>query len=138
MRESKLIALISLTALTLVVALFAAGCNSVPWNYHYGLAMNEAQEQRRRAVVLFATGTHPDCREMDWKVFTDPRVREMMREFVPVRLDYFLHRREAEELGVADVPAIVVVRPDGSVAGSRSGKLTAEELRFFLIKHRFN
>jgi hypothetical protein len=135
MRESRLSVLTALTALT---AMFAAGCNSVHWNYHYGLAMKDAQQQQRRAVVLFATGTNPDCREMDWKVFTDPKVREMMREFVPVRQDFFMNRREAEELGVTDVPTIVVVRPDGSIAGSQSGNLTPEELRFFLIRHRFN
>ncbi len=75
---------------------------------------------------------------MDFKVFTDSKVQEMMREFVPVRLDLYLNRARAKELGVESVPAIVVIRPDGTIAGTTTGKLTPEALRLFLIKNRFN
>jgi len=135
MRGLRTCVLVALAGLGTVMG---TGCQSVRWNYDYDLAMKTAAEQRRRAVVYFATGTHPECREMDWKVFTDARVREMMREFVPVRQDFLFHRPEADELGVTQVPTLVVVRPDGTVAGIHPGKLSPEELRFFLIKNRFN
>jgi thioredoxin-related protein len=132
MHKAKSLLLIA-TSLTIL-----AGCQSVPWGYSYDLAMQSAAQQRKRAVVLFATGSSPECREMDWKVFNDAKVREMMREFVPVRQDFFVHRPEADKLGVTQVPTVVVVRPDGTVAGTHAGKLSPEDLRFFLIKNRFN
>ncbi|HOA75387.1 MAG TPA: thioredoxin family protein [Phycisphaerae bacterium] len=133
MRNAKSLGLIALASLTLLT-----GCQAVPWNYSYDLAMQSAARQRKRVVVLFATASSPECREMDWTVFTDAKVREMMREFVPVRQDFFVNRPEADKLGVTQVPTLVVLRPDGTVAGTHVGKLSPEDLRFFLIKNRFN
>jgi hypothetical protein len=121
-----------------LLCLFATGCSTVEWELGYDMAMRSAAARGRRVVVVFTTGTNADARELDWKVFGDPRVKEMMREFVAVRQDYFLNRPEAEKLGVSQVPTIVVVRPDGSIAGSQGGKFTPESLRLFLIKNRFN
>jgi hypothetical protein len=121
-----------------MLALLAAGCSTTGWHYDYDLAMRSAVEQRRRAVVVFGAGTNSDSREMDWKVLNDAKVREMLREFIPVRQDFYLHSLEARELGVTEVPTVVVVRPDGTIAGSQSGRFTPESFRFFLIKNRFN
>lgn len=116
----------------------AIGCSRIPWEYNYDWGMRSAVEQRRRAVVVFVSGSNRDAREMDWTVFADARVKDLMEEFVPVRQDFFMHSAKANELGVTEVPAVVVVRPDGSIAGSQSGQFTPESFRLFLIKHRFN
>jgi len=118
--------------------LLSTGCSIVPWKYDYDSAIKTAVEQRRRLLVVFTAGTSADAHEMDWKVFTDAKVVEMMREFVPLRQDLYLNRSRAEELGVQTVPAFVVIRPDGTIAGTQTGKLTPEALRLFLIKYRFN
>lgn len=121
-----------------LLALLATGCSTVEWELGYDIAMRSAAAQRRRVVVVFTTGTNPESQELDWKVFGDSKVKEMMREFVAVKQDFFLNRPEADKLGVTQVPTVVVVRPDGSIAGSQSGKFTPESLRLFLIKNRFN
>ena len=119
-------------------AVLCGGCGSVPWRYDFDGALRLAAEKRRRALVVFTAADNADSREMDFKTFSDSKVQEMMREFVPVRLDYYFNRARADKLGVASPPSFVVVRPDGSVAGMESGKLDPEDFRIFLIKNRFN
>lgn len=119
-------------------AIACVGCSSVPWRYDLDGALRSAAQQRRRAVILFTTGTSADGRDMDFRTFTDAKVVEMMREFVPIRLDYYMYRAKADQLGVTQAPTMVVIRPDGTIAGSQSGKLKPEDLRLFLIKNRFN
>jgi hypothetical protein len=118
--------------------LAATGCGSVPWRYDFEDGLRTAAEQRRRAVVLFTAADNADSREMDFRTFSDAKVQAMMREFVPVRLDYYFNRSRADRLGIDKVPSLVVIRPDGSVAGTHSGKLSPEDLRLFLAKNRFN
>ena len=121
-----------------LVILVGGGCNGVVWNHDLAGGMRTAAESRRRVLVVFCSASSPDCREMDWTVWNDAKVQEIARKFVPVRQDIFIHRKEAERLGVSEVPAAVVVRADGSVAGTQTGKVTPEAMRFFLIKNRFN
>lgn len=121
-----------------VAAMATTGCNSVHWQYDYSQAATLAANGRCRTVVYFATASNPECREMDWKVWPERYVRELMREFVAVRQDFYLNHQLAAKLGVTEVPAVVVLRPDGTVAGIQTGLLTPEALRIFLIKNRFN
>jgi hypothetical protein len=119
-------------------ALLVSGCGGIPWRYDVADGIRAAGQQRRRAAVYFCTGSSSECREMDFQVFRDPKVRELLREFIPVRQDLYLNRKMAEQLEVKEVPTFVVVRPDGSVAGRQGGKFTPESLRIFLIKNRHN
>lgn len=124
--------------LVTAVLLSGAGCSHIPWQYNYDWGMQSAVKERRRAVVVFTTGSNPESRDLDWKVFSDARVKEMLREFIPVRQDFFVNGAEAKELNVTEVPTAVVVRPDGTIAGSQSGAFTPESFRMFLIRNRFN
>lgn len=115
-----------------------AGCGSVRWEMDYARGLREAVQHRRRALIQFHSGASADCRDMDFNVFTNAKVQETIKEFVPIRLDIWLNRDIARQYGVERVPAFIVVRPDGSVAGAHVGKLDEERFRVFLIRHRYN
>ena len=113
-----------------------AGCSGVNWRRSLDSAMTEAAESRKRVLVEFHHALNDDCRKMDREVFTDPEVEDLLdRHFVPVRLDSVVHRERARQLGVQVYPTFFVLRPDGTVAGSRAGRLDTDRLRAFLIYH---
>jgi len=114
-----------------------AGCSSVRWGYDFEEGMRKAAQERRRAIVQFYS-LNRACHEMDREVFTEAEVQERMQEFVPIRLDYHLNRRLAEQFGVQVVPSFIVFRPDGQPAGSHAGKMDADKFKFFLITYRYN
>lgn len=124
--------------LSAALLLTATGCGFVPWRYDFDGALRSAAARKQRAVVLFTSADSEAAREMDMRTFSDAKVQNLMREFVPVRLDYHFNKQRAEQMGVTQPPAILVVRPDGTVAGSEEGYLDAEALRLFLIKNRYN
>ena len=114
-----------------------AGCGFVPWEYNFELGLQKAARRQQPALVQFYSGLNRDCLEMDRKVFTDPDVRENLKDYVPVRLDYHLNRELADQLGVEALPAFFVFRRDTSIAGSYVGKMDAGKFNFFLIKYRY-
>jgi thioredoxin-related protein len=117
---------------------FIAGCGSIQWQYSYDKGQRQAAQQRRRMLVEFASTVSMDCQEMDAKVFTDAKVRQLMQRFVAVRLDTVFHRELAGQFNVQTTPTFFVIRPDGQVVGSHAGKMDAEKFRVFLIKYSYN
>lgn len=100
--------------------------------------MQQAAAGRRRALVEFYAAVSPVCRQMDDEVFSEPEVQATMEGFVPIRLDLYLDQQWADQYSVTEAPTFLVLRPDGSVAGTATGFMDAETFRVFLIKHRYN
>ncbi len=116
----------------------SAGCNQVRWTYDYQRGMTRAQAEGRRAVVQFYSSFNRDCFDMDRSTFADDEVRQLMRRFVPIRVEAWANRQLIERFEVQHLPAFFVIRPDITVAGSTSGQMDAEQFRIFLIKNSFN
>jgi len=126
-----------LLLLALLLPAPAGGCGAVFWEPGYEPARQKAAGQQRRMLVVFVSGLDEDCRRMDREVLADGDIRRLIGEYVPVRLDCGLNRRLAEQYGVDRLPAFYIVRPDGSVAGCRSGVMDIESFRAFLIRNRY-
>ncbi len=114
-----------------------AGCGPVRWESSLEPGLSRAANERRPALVMFSSVASPDCIEMDRDVFEDPDVQDVLKSFVPVRLEYVLHGKLAKELGIQTIPTFVVYRPDRTVAGVHEGKMNARNFTIFLIKYRF-
>ncbi len=121
----------------LLLLILAGGCGSVLWEPGYEPARQKAVREQRRLLVAFVSGFNEDCGRMDREVLADGDIRRLIGEYVPVRLDTALHPRLAEQYGVDRLPAFYIVRPDGSVAGCRSGVMDVETFRAFLIRNRY-
>jgi hypothetical protein len=66
-------------------------------------------------------------------VFTDPEVLKVLHNYQCVRLDYLLHKSRADQWGVSVVPTYLVFRPDATLIDRRSGTITPDEFRAFLV-----
>ncbi len=124
---------------TLMLAPAWIGCSPINWERGYESGMKRAQQSSRRALVQFHSMMSPACREMDGGAFDDPDVQRLIKDyFVPIRVDNLVDRKLAEQFGVEVLPTFIIFRPDGTPAGTQSGKLDAEKFRMFLIRHAYD
>jgi thiol:disulfide interchange protein len=121
-----------------VCVILPGGCSPIQWERSYEQGLEQARQQRRRALVHVHSAMSHSSRQMDSEVFTDPEVQRLMANFVAIRLDQVLDRRIVEQLGVQVVPSFFVVRPDMSISASHAGKLDAEKFRVFLIRNLYD
>lgn len=127
----------SLLAAVLLGTACLTGCGPVGWERSFEAGLSKAANERRPALVMFSSAVSPDCMRMDREVFEDPEVQNVLRSFVPVRVDFLLNSKLAKELNVQSVPTFVIFRPDRSVAAVREGKMDARSFTIFLIKYRY-
>lgn len=79
------------------------------------LAYAKAEAQRRN-VPLAAIVYSPRCvvcKKADATTFADAKVKSVLSAFQTVRINYDQSQRLSAELGVADVPAVVILDSDG-------------------------
>lgn len=115
-----------------------AGCGDIAWERDHQAGLRRAVQSRKRALIEFTAGFDEGASKMDGEVFTNPDVQDLMKQFVPIRLDANMNRSLAEQFGIQKTPAFVVIRPDMSVADVYQGTMEADKFRLFLIKNSLN
>ena len=98
--------------------------------------MEKAVEKRQPMLVFFSSAFDKESRELE-KLFGDKDLAKAVDLFVLVKLDLGMNRKRAEALGIRDAPALVVFRPNGSIAGARVGEMNKDQLSVFLVKYRY-
>ena len=92
---------------------------AIPWMTGEALALRAAGEKGAPLLVDFTAEWCAACHELDALVFRDSRVIGAVRAFVPLRIDVTQDNDEntriLERYGVFSLPAVVFVRPDGSI-----------------------
>ena len=115
----------------------ACGCAGLTWEYDPGFAFKKAAETDRMVLVYYRTAVCQYSAKMEREVFTDPKVRERLDEFVLLQRDFAVWRAEAERLGITGTPGFVVHRVNGTVACPPAvGEMSAAEFRAFLAAAR--
>ncbi|UCD27607.1 MAG: thioredoxin family protein [Planctomycetota bacterium] len=114
-----------------------AGCGGIHWEHDYTKGLRRAAQLRKRVLVQFHSNVNADCMEMEQKVFNNSEVKELITEYVAIRLDYYLNKQLADDLNVQVLPTFFVLRSDGAIIGSHGGKMDKEKFRYFLIKNRY-
>jgi len=115
---------------TLVIAYRGAGPGPT---YHaapgedLARARIEAAHSNKPLVLQFYAAWCDVCKLVQKKTFADPAVKGVLaRQFQLVRVDFDKHRDLAKQLGVDQVPALVVLKPDGE---TKLGAVAARLLR---------
>ena len=99
---------------------FAIGAGAeekIPWQAYSEESLHAAVRGQRPVMIEFTSRNCPSCRQMERKVFTDHRVTEAARVFLPLRADLTTLNATNEALanrfGVVATPTIVFIGTDG-------------------------
>ncbi len=109
-----------------------SGCTLPSYDLQSGL--RRAERAEKLLLVEFTRADCPYTAQMDREAFMDAGVRDIMREYIPVRLDVKLHEDDVARVGVTLTPTFVVYRSNGSFVNRHDGAMNADQLRRFLIR----
>jgi len=115
----------------LLVAL-AAGCGGgtdYDWVMDdYGRARKLARENDKHLFVYYRWWMSPECGTVERDVLENPEIKKLFRTSVNcwLHLEWQANQAVMEDFGVHDVPAFVIVAPDGTFE-QRSGATTPEQ-----------
>lgn len=102
----------------------SSGLPDLPWARDYDEAFTRARAEGKLVMVDFYTDWCGWCKRLDRTTLSDPRVRQALARFVPVRLDAEKDgRAQADRLGVRGYPTIVFLDPAGAEVGRIGGYL---------------
>lgn len=113
--------------------------SELTWLTNEEEARQRAQADGRVLVIDFTADWCEACHVIEKNVFQDPEVTKKLKETVLLRIDLTQNTTKSEEISgryeVRGLPAIVFVRPDGSMAPSRvTGVLSSREFLKLLVQ----
>jgi hypothetical protein len=103
------------------------------WEGDLANALREAEEQRRGLFVFYKSVISADCNEMLFNVFNRPDVSVHFDDTINCMLDwaYPPNREYVAQLGIANVPGIILIRSDGTYH-AQEGRMTVGQLLSFI------
>ncbi len=105
-----------------------------------GPALREARATGRPLLLDFHASWCGPCRQLEAEVLDNPSFQDLLARFVVVRIDVEEHPELASEYGVAGIPDLRVLTPEGEPAehwvGYAGVEATVARLREAAEKHR--
>lgn len=124
-------------SLIVVLALSAAAFFSVrpwrrqqvAWRPSYEAAVAEAKDSAKPIFLYFGAKWCAPCNQMDRDTWSDSEVGQVMREVVPVKLDYDVraNRERFDELHGAGLPSYLILTANGKVIATGAGYRSPDE-----------
>lgn len=89
------------------------------WHTNIEAAIAEGKQQNKIAMVDLFADWCGGCKELDSKTFSDPRVKDMLKEIVVARIDFTDTEAETPvkitaRYGVKGLPCVLFLKADGS------------------------
>jgi hypothetical protein len=111
--------------------IMASGCaaSGVRWQYDFERAYADSKTNKKLTMVYFRSPYSMTCTRVEDSVFKDPSLKEATANLACVALDRHWDRTLASAWDVTDVPAFVIVAPDGRILARRSGEFTVQDVR---------
>jgi len=90
-----------------------------PWLASEGQGLERARAESKPMLIDFSADWCVACKELERFTFSDPRVIELARRFVPVHIDATKNtpamRALMQKYGIRGLPWVAFVRPDGTI-----------------------
>lgn len=101
--------------------------SDIAWNTDMAQAQTFAQRVHRPLLLEFHTPGCEWCAKMEAETFSDPRVVELSRRFICIRLDGEMEPILAQQYGVHEYPTTVFADTNGHVLGKLPGYVPAAD-----------
>ncbi|MBU7018748.1 MAG: thioredoxin family protein [Theionarchaea archaeon] len=101
------------------------------WN-EFDVAKEKAQKENKYILIDFWAVWCTECKEMDSNAFQNPEVREVLKNFVLLKVDVDEVPSLRTQFHVGGMPVIIVVSPEGEEVARITGYQTADQLVRFL------
>lgn len=105
----------------------------IAWAADYQTGLQEAKRTHKPLLLSFHTPGCGWCAKLDAETFTDPKIAELSRRYVCVRLDSDVDEAVCKQYFVTEFPLTVVTRPDSAATSRILGFLPPEELAPLLL-----
>lgn len=102
------------------------------WATDFDEAVAESKETGKNMLVAFNLHGCMPCAMMDEQVMPEPRVKDAIRSFVPVRVNLDTQFKIARRFNVEGAPTYAVMTADGTVLSACSGFQPVEQFLAFL------
>jgi thioredoxin 1 len=100
----------------------------IAWMSSFDAAKTKADKEHKLLLVdFYATWCGP-CKEMKETTWKSPKVIEKAAAFVPVEVDVDQNSSLANQYSISGIPAVVILRPDGTEVDRREGMREAPEI----------
>jgi thioredoxin-like negative regulator of GroEL len=106
----------------------AADQEPIPWGDDYLAALQESVQEGRPVFMCFSADWCAPCRKMEATTYRDEDVVAALREFVPLKVEFFAGSGLASKFGVGAVPMVYVLDGHGDVITGRLGYQGVEEV----------
>lgn len=109
---------------TLSLAALAHAGDKIPWHTDWNAASAAAKKANKPIMIDFYTDWCGWCKKLDKDTYTDARVIELLKDFVPLKLNAEKNGRQlAQRYRVQGYPTILFVTADGQVLDRIGGYL---------------
>lgn len=104
----------------------------IPWRSDFAAASAEAKAANKKLMVDFSATWCGPCQSMRHSTWSDGKVAEELRNYVPVQVDVDRQQALVERFGVRAFPTLIVMDDHGQVIRSEEGALDAEDFLAWL------
>ena len=112
------------------------GGGKIAWQASFEAAKQAASEENKPVLVVFESNTCTYCKKMDKTTWTDQRVQDQTRGWVPVKVNGDQRRDLAAAYGIQGYPTSVLISADGKPFAGREGYIEPTEFVSFLETSR--
>jgi thiol-disulfide isomerase/thioredoxin len=104
----------------------------VPWRYDLEGAKVEASREKKPLLVYFTADWCGPCQHMKATTWSDARVAEALKDYVPVQIDVDDQPNVARTFGVRGIPRVQVMTADGTLGQGLTGAVSPEVMADWL------
>lgn len=111
---------------------------ALPWQEDYDAGLAAARKENRPAVLVLYADWCNWCRKLFSESLEDPRVKKLRDRFVWMKINSDKQKEYKSRYGQSGFPLVLLLHPDGTVAGKmdgfRDGAALAEALKNLLAQ----
>lgn len=122
-----------------IVLLFALNqkANATQWMTSYEDAKKLAVATNKLILVDFwATWCGP-CLRMDADAWSKPEVQELMKNFIPLKIDIDLERKVSSKYSIRSIPDVFIMDPNGEVIFHKKSYMDKNQVISLLKKYSY-